>query len=65
VKQDSNPIGALVDMLAGKNNAAASTLHIQGNAHGIRHGWFCWPANFDPIWLDNCDGFEINATKEA
>lgn len=21
-----------------------------GNAHGIAHGWFFYPWNFDPIW---------------
>jgi len=33
-------------------------LDIQGNAIGIRKGWFAWPVNFDPVWLDNCNGFE-------
>jgi hypothetical protein len=32
-------------------------LGIRGNPHGIRKGWFNWPWNFDPVWLDNCDGF--------
>lgn len=30
---------------------------VTGNAHGIRKGWFFWPLNFDPVWLDSCDGF--------
>lgn len=34
-------------------------LHIKGNEHGIRNGWFNWPFNFDPIWLDECDGFTV------
>jgi hypothetical protein len=33
-------------------------LNIKGNEHGIRCGWFMWPVNFDPVWLENCDGFE-------
>jgi hypothetical protein len=37
---------------------AAEKLNIRGNAHGILHGWFLWPMNFDPVWLENCDGFE-------
>lgn len=66
VKQDSNPFGALVDMLSGKNIEAARTLKIQGDAHGIRCGWFMWPANFDPTWLINCDGFTPRtATPQA
>ena len=33
-------------------------IKVTGNAHGIRSGWFMWPANFDPTWLVSCDGFE-------
>lgn len=32
-------------------------LGIKGNPHGIKNGWFNWPINFDPVWLENCDGF--------
>ncbi len=37
---------------------SASELDIQANAHGIRKGWFNWPYDFDPVWLENCNGFE-------
>ena len=30
---------------------------VEGNLHGIKHGWFMWPLNFDPTWLISCDGF--------
>jgi hypothetical protein len=33
-------------------------LHVKGNPYGIKHGWFNWPMNFDPVWLESCDGFE-------
>lgn len=33
-------------------------LNIKGNKHGFENGWFDWPVNFDPIWLEHCDGFE-------
>lgn len=33
---------------------------IRGNAHGRRSGWFSWPFNFDPVWLEACGGFESN-----
>jgi hypothetical protein len=36
------------------NNHAAK---VEGNLHGIRSGWFLWPINFDPVWLEACDGF--------
>ena len=64
VKQDSNMFMALADMLAGKNEGAVRKLNIRGNAHGIRSGWFMWPANFDPTWLENCDGFKSKEVKE-
>ena len=32
---------------------------IRANPHGIEKGWFFWPINFDPIWLENCNAFEI------
>lgn len=33
-------------------------IRVTGNPHGIRSGWFMWPANFDPVWLVSCNGFE-------
>ena len=42
---------------------AAAELHVIGNANGIRSGWFMWPANFDPVWLENCDGFTAKETE--
>jgi hypothetical protein len=41
-----------------KNFENMKKLNISGNKHGISHGWFMWPVNFDPVWLENCDGFE-------
>lgn len=37
------------------------TLHVEGNEHGIKHGWFYWPISFDPVWLVKCNGFEKRA----
>ena len=31
---------------------------VVGDPHGIRHGWFLHPFNFDPNWLIYCDSFE-------
>jgi hypothetical protein len=33
--------------------------NVTGNAYGKSQGWFYWPTNFDPIWLESCDGFEL------
>ncbi len=43
----------------------ANELGIRGNAHGIRSGWFCWPYNFDPVWLENCNGFKKKGEHDA
>lgn len=40
-----------------QNPKEADDLQIKGNPHGVRHGWFRWPWNFDPVWLENCNGF--------
>lgn len=60
VGQDSNSFAALVDMFSGGNKEAADKLGIKANARGVRSGWFMWPANFDPVWLESCNGFTEN-----
>lgn len=30
---------------------------ITANRHGVLRGWFSWPFNFDPVWLESCDSF--------
>ena len=40
-------------------------LNIVADAHGVQSGWFTWPGNFDPTWLENCDGFTAKQTKVA
>ena len=33
----------------------------EGSDHGVRNGWFFFPVNFDPIWMENeC---AVNATE--
>lgn len=36
----------------------AIALNVQASPHGIMSGWFNWPYNFDPVWLEQCNGFE-------
>lgn len=42
---------------------AMAELHIRAAELGVRKGWFVWPVNFDPVWLENCDGFEAKPTE--
>jgi hypothetical protein len=36
----------------------AASLHVEAADRGIYAGWFLWPVNFDPVWLERCEGFE-------
>lgn len=31
---------------------------VTADPYGIAEGWFKYPMNFDPTWLETCDGFE-------
>ena len=34
-------------------------LHMTGNAHGMRNGWFFYPMLFDPVWKErDCANYE-------
>lgn len=37
---------------------------VIGDPHGINHGWFFHPFNFDPTWLIYCDGYEKDTTNK-
>lgn len=34
--------------------------NVKGSLLGIRNGWFMWPLNFDPTWLEACNGFSTS-----
>lgn len=40
-------------------------LVVAGAAHGITSGWFTWPLNFDPTWLEYCSGFRAKEDLNA
>ena len=59
--RDNNPLAEIISILGRRSGAigtAASDLNIRANKHGVDCGWFAWPYNFDPVWLENCDGYE-------
>lgn len=51
-------------LFAPGNQANAEKLNIKANFHGVKNGWFMWPVNFDPVWLENCDGFKAEGREE-
>jgi hypothetical protein len=62
-----DPLLSLMAILAGVRRYDPvnldTGLKVKGNAHGIRNGWFNWPFNFDPVWLEECNGFENKEEK--
>ncbi len=33
--------------------------NMEGNVMGIKHGWFMYPHNFDPVWkTKDCNHYE-------
>lgn len=60
----SNPMTRLLEALGGGAPVGADRLGVTGHPHGIRCGWFGWPANFDPVWLITCNGFEARDAAE-
>jgi len=56
--KDGDIFGGIEAILTGRTLSGAAELGIQANAHGVHSGWFMWPGNFDPVWLESCKGFE-------
>lgn len=46
------PVGLITDLYA------KAELGIRHNQAAVKMGWFNWPWNFDPVWLERCSGFE-------
>ena len=40
------------------NHPEKQQIKVEGAEHGKKMGWFAWPYNFDPVWLDSCNGFK-------
>jgi len=58
-KIDLPPMMGLMSALSGGSMPPLKTgLKVKGNMQGVRGGWFNHPLNFDPVWLEECDGFE-------
>lgn len=52
-----NMLAKLATIVRTDSNKEQSDIHVVGNPYGIRMGWFNYPWNFDPTWLESCDGF--------
>lgn len=53
-----DPLQMLMAILDGSGGEGLLNLiasfNIKANRHGIENGWFMWPYNFDPVWLERC-----------
>jgi hypothetical protein len=62
-----NPLAQVMANFAGVGRVdpvfIETGLNIKANPHGVRMGWFNWPFNFDPVWLESCDGFEAKQVE--
>lgn len=59
----AGPLAMLVAMLhasrrGGPIEAPHQEITVKGKQHGIASGWFMHPLNYDPVWLEECTGFE-------
>ena len=64
-KRGGPELAAMASQFGKGPESAARQLNIKGAAQGVRMGWFVWPVNFDPTWLESCNGFEAKATGGA
>jgi len=65
----NNPTAQLFGIMASVHrvapvNVIPKKIKVVGNPHGIRKGWFNYPFNFDPVWLESCSGFKAKEVKK-
>ena len=44
-------------MMQGLRSPFEKRMNVTYSQHRFDNGWFFWPSNFDPVWLESCDGF--------
>lgn len=35
------------------------TDNLKMNPHGVKNGWAIWPIDFDPVWVEHCNFYEL------
>lgn len=65
----ANPLSNIMAIFASvgrvqpRISMAAIELGIEINPTGIKGGWANWPWNFDPRWIETCNGYEERSTS--
>lgn len=65
----NQPLAQMFGILASVGRTAPFTvtspkLNIQLHPFGVKRGWANYPINFDPTWIMNCDGYEVEEGGE-
>jgi hypothetical protein len=60
---EKTPLGNLMSIFASVGRVGpiignGTKLGVTGDPTGVKNGWFNWPYNFDPVWLQSCGGFK-------
>jgi len=56
---EDDALGQLLSLLGNRTASMMNTgLKVKINPHGLKNGWANHPFNFDPIWIEECEGFE-------
>jgi len=65
-KLEDNPLLSIMSIIGAVRGGLPpmkTGLKVKFNQHGIDSGWANHPLNFDPVWLEECDGFEKKNKK--
>jgi hypothetical protein len=65
VDNNADLVEVIIGVFSGDYDKAVKKLQIKGHPEGIRKGWFIWPANFNPVFLLTCQGFEPKKEHHA
>jgi hypothetical protein len=66
---DDNPMAKLMAIFAsvGRIGPVVSpnvlNMKVKLNSHGVKNGWCNFPFDFDPVWVDECEGFEARGPQ--
>jgi hypothetical protein len=48
---------------AGRDMHLSESMVVRCSVRGVQSGWCMYPLNFDPIWIEQCTGFEALPEK--
>ena len=65
-----DPMTKLFSIFASAGRMAAFSikppeLDLELNEFGIKNGWCNYPSNFDPVWVNQCKGYEAKSKEGA